>query len=151
MTETVILLAILLCVFFAILAYYSKAPFFIKLLTLPALSMFLIFTIYLMIIKAGAPINKIPEGEWIYVHHTVELDNEENKVLYLWSDQEIGNRLYVMPYNRETAKKLEMAKMKMKYGFSQVGEFKMDGDGNKPQLFLSDPSSLKLKDIPKGS
>ena len=149
MTEIVILLAVLLCIFFAILAYYSKAPFFIKLITLPTLSIFLIFTIYLMIIKAGAPIAKIPDGEWLYVHHKVELDNKENKMLYIWSNQEIGNRLYVMPYNRETAKKLEIAKMKMEAGFSQMGEFKMNGEGNEPQLFLSDPSQLKGKDIPK--
>ena len=111
MIELVIALAVLLCIYLAVLMYYSNASFIFKLIGLPGMSIFLVGLIYLLIIKAGAPIEQFPKDGWNYVHHEI-MDGGDN--IYIWANYtERGNRLYKIEYDRETAKKLQQAKNKL--------------------------------------
>ena len=147
MIEIVIALAISLCIFLAILVYYSTAPFLLKLLSLPSYAVFLIFLIYLLVIMAGAPVKEYPEGSWKYVHHEIMLVDEE-KTIFIWTYNDIGNRLHQIPYDRETAKKLEKAKNSQRNGFTQTGEFEPNGSGFMG-LFMAEQSGLSSKDFIK--
>ena len=147
MIEIVIALAISLCIFLAILVYYSTAPFLLKLLSLPSYAVFLIFLIYLLVIMAGAPVKEYPEGSWKYVHHEIMLVDEE-KTIFIWTYNDIGNRLHQIPYDRETAKKLEKAKNSQRNGFTQTGEFEPNGSGFMG-LLMAEQSGLSSKDFIK--
>ena len=141
MIELVIALAVLLCIYLAVLMYYSNASFIFKLIGLPGMSVFLIGLIYLLIIKAGAPIEQFPKDGWNYVHHEI-MDGGDN--IYIWANYtERGNRLYKIEYDRETAKKLQQAKNKTQAGIPQSGQFLPGGNSNSyPSLFIADRSEL---------
>ena len=97
--------------------------------------------IYLLIIKAGAPIEQFPKDDWNYVHHEI-MDGGDN--IYIWANYtEKGNRLYKIEYDRETAKKLQEAKNKTQAGIPQSGQFLPGGNSNSyPSLFIADRSEL---------
>ena len=141
MIELVISLAVSLCIYLAVLMYYSNASFILKLVGLPTMSIFLIGLIYLLIIKAGAPIEQFPKDNWDYVHHEI-MDGGDN--IYIWAHYtEKGNRLYKIEYNREIAKKLQKAKNKSQGGIPQSGAFQPNGNSNiYPTLFMGDKSNL---------
>lgn len=141
MIELVIALAVFLCIFLAFLIYYSNASFILKLIGLPATIIFLISLVYLLIIKAGAPIENFPKGEWNYIHHQI-MDGGEN--IYIWAHYiDKGNRLYKIKYDREAAKKLQQAKNKSQSGVPQSGKFTSDRKSTSyPDLFISDRSKL---------
>jgi hypothetical protein len=148
MIELVIGLAVCLCVYLAALMYYSNASFIFKLIGLPAMSVFLIGIIYLLIVKAGAPINQFPKDNWNYVHHEI-MDAGEN--IYIWTHyKEKGNRLYKIKYDREIAKKLQQAKNKTQSGIQQAGKFSKVGDiSTYPSLHIADRSKLDGEDFHK--
>ena len=141
MIELVIGFAVLLCIYLAVLMYYSNASFILKLVGLPTMSIFLIGLIYLLIIKAGAPIEQFPKDNWDYVHHEI-MDGGDN--IYIWANYtEKGNRLYKIEYDRETAKKLQQAKNKSQSGTPQSGTFQTSSNSNAyPTLFVGDKSNL---------
>ena len=141
MIELVIALAVLLCIYLAVLMYYSNASFIFKLVGLPTMSVFLIGLVYLLIIKAGAPIEQFPKDDWNYVHHEI-MDGGDN--IYIWANYtKKGNRLYKIEYDRETAKKLQQAKNKSQGGTPQSGAFTPSSNSNDyPNLFIADRSEL---------
>ena len=141
MIELVIGFAAVLCIYLAVLMYYSNASFIFKLVGLPTMSVFLIGLVYLLIIKAGAPIEQFPKDNWNYVHHEI-MDGGDN--IYIWAHYtERGNRLYKIEYDRETAKKLQEAKNKSQSGTPQSGAFKPSNNSNDyPNLFIADRSEL---------
>lgn len=141
MIELVIGLAVVLCVYLASLMYYSNASFIFKLIGLPTMSVFLIGLIYLLIVKAGAPIEDFPKDDWNYVHHEI-MDGGDN--IYIWANYtEKGNRLYKIKYDREVAKKLQQAKNKQQSGVPQAGKFENTGNMNSyPQLFITEKDNL---------
>tara|TARA_B100000780_G_scaffold16537_1_gene10848 strand:- start:593 stop:1039 length:447 start_codon:yes stop_codon:yes gene_type:complete len=148
MTILVIFLAVFLTVILASLLYYSHAVFILKLLALPSLTVLLIAFIYLLIIKAGAPIQSYPNDNFKYIHHEIM---DEGKHIYIWANElDRGNRLYQIDYNRETAKELLEAKNKQQSGASMEGTFGDDGDGNGyPDLFISEQDGMKNENIIK--
>ena len=141
MIELVIALAVLLCMYLAVLMYYSNASFIFKLIGLPGMSFFLVGLTYLLIIKAGAPIEQFPKDDWNYVHHEI-MDGGDN--IYIWANYtKKGNRLYKIEYDRETAKKLQQAKNKTQAGTLQSGKFSTGSNSNNyPNLFIADRSEL---------
>ena len=141
MIELVISLAVSLCIYLAVLMYYSNASFVFKLVGLPTMSIFLVGLIYLLIIKAGAPIEQFPKDNWNYIHHEI-MDGGDN--IYIWANYtEKGNRLYKIEYDRETAKKLQQAKNKSQSGTPQSGTFQTSSNSNAyPTLFVGDKSNL---------
>jgi len=147
MIEIVIVLAIFLCIFLAILVYHSTAPFILKLLSLPSCAVFLIFLIYLLVIMAGAPVKEYPKDDWQYIHHEIMLVDEE-KTIFIWTYNDVGNRLHQIPYDREIAKKLEKAKNSQRNGFAQTGQFTPTGSGVMG-LFIAEQSGIPSKDFIK--
>lgn len=128
MIEIIIFGSLVLCVLIALLMYWSTAPFLIKFIALPAAIGFSLFTIWQMILLAGAPINAVPKDGFRYVHH--ELLNG-GKAIALWAhvDEYEDYRLYVFPYSRKTAKKLKEAQQEKKKGKEAKGKFKKTKQG----------------------
>jgi hypothetical protein len=123
MIEVIIFGCVLLCVLVALLMYWSTAPFLVKLITLPFTIVFSLFIIWQMILMAGAPIKAFPEGEFSYVHHE-NLNGGKAIALWAWTEQHQDFRLFLFPYDRETAKKLQKAQQKRKQGRKINGKFK---------------------------
>jgi len=113
---TITILSILLVVTLCILTYYSYTNKFVKLLALPLL-LSLFFTSYNHYLsEMGKPFPfPLPE-EAEYVFHKI---TSEDTILVWLSDEESGDRLYVIPYTREAAKELQEAKEKGEEGIPQ--------------------------------
>ena len=124
-SELVLAMSIVLCTLTAILTYYSRAWFLVKLITMPFAVLTSIAAIWTIISLAGAPIDKYPKDEWIYVGHQI-IDKGENIVLWIWKDELLDFRLHKFPYTREMQKKLNEAQESMSNGSPQQGEFKND-------------------------
>lgn len=88
--------------------YYSRVHavfklFCFSLFTISGVLFYETYTQYL-----GAPIQGIPEYEFLYIHHTIDVHGN----VTLWAtdtENTEKQRLYQFPYERETAKKLEQA------------------------------------------
>lgn len=64
--------------------------------------------------RLGAPIEGLPT-KFLYVHHESTAEN-----IYVWGSVEgVGNRLYVIPFSKEVAEKLEEAEEKSDGGQPQ--------------------------------
>ena len=134
-------LAVLVCVMMAVLIYFSKAPFAIKLSTLPMVILFCISLLIYLVTIAGAPIERVPRGEWEYIHHTTE-NQGQTIVLWAWVDSFEDYRQYKFPYTRETIKKLNMAQKKRRAGIKNKGVF-IPKFENEDQLVLSEGTPRK--------
>ena len=117
---TLIALGFVTTLLMAYYSYRSSLPNFVKLLSLPLIIVYFGVAGYLYNDALGAPIKKGLALEFRYLHHTIKGD-----CLLIWAyTDERGNRLYKLPYNRETAKALEEAKKKQQEG----AEITLKGD-----------------------
>lgn len=126
--------ALLLCVILAVLTYFTSAPFAVKLITFPLVILLGVAQLIYLGILAGAPINGFPKGEWEYAAHKLE-NKGETIVLWAWVEKYEDYRHYRMPYTRNTAKKLNEAKLKSKLGQKVKGKFNKKKGEN--ELILS--------------
>ena len=119
------------------LIYSSRLHVAIKALAFSSLVLLGFFTEGYYRDQLGAPIKGLPQGEFVYMHHIVVGDQIR---LWIWTEDR-GDRLYVMPYDQETAEELEKAKQETEGGSTQQGEFHTEDDNGKPQ-----PPSLRTDD-----
>lgn len=127
MMYTITIIGIISAILLAFLVYWSKAHWIIKSLVLIGLLIkgMLAFVFYQHML--GAPILGYPSYEFQYVHHIVTADEE----IILWVyDIEKEHRLYLMPYDRESAIELEKARQGTENGIPMVGEFETDVTGD---------------------
>ena len=117
------------------LVFYSSLGKFIKAIALTAAVLLGIITQDHYTSQLGKPILMHPPAEFLYVHHVAEGDNI---LLWTWEEGK-GNRLYSIPYDQETAKKLEEAKKKGKGGEPQEGNFTPRTDSRKSPGLHLDP------------
>ena len=108
----------------AFLCYASKLNFVIKLITLPLFFLFSGLVTYNYIDNLGKPIERPLPEKFDYQHHRI-VDSE---TIYVWlSTKEKGDLLYIISYDRETAKKLEEAKEQQEGGGNPSMEQVLDG------------------------
>ena len=101
------------------LLYTSKAHRGLKGASLVLLTVFGLSMYEQYVSVLGAPIQGVPEGEFVYVHHEVSGDDIN---LWVWTEEN-GNRLYTFPYSQEAAEELTKAQEKTEEGVPQAGQF----------------------------
>ena len=111
--QYVIIGLVILCLFVAVINYYSNTPLLIKLLVLPFTIIFSIYTLYFVYEKLGSPILGIPQGKFVYVFHKPVSGGDS---IILWASQDNKDRLYIFDYTRENMKKLEQVREKVEDG-----------------------------------
>lgn len=112
--------ALALCV--AVLLYASHAHAVIKATALASLIVLGLGLESHYRDRLGAPIEGYPQGGFTYVHHVIYGNS-----IMLWVNTEgLGSRLYVFPYDQETAEELEEAKEGNDQGFERTGAFVVD-------------------------
>lgn len=140
MIEFIIFGCILLCILVALLMYWSTAPFLIKLLTLPFTISFSLFIVWQMISLMGSPLKRFPIGEFTYIHHE-PLNGGKAIALWVWSERFEDFRLYLFPYDRDTAKKLQKARQKKQEGKPTRGKFKSNKETKNGQELVISPGT----------
>ena len=126
MVESLIIFAILLIVIMAFLMYYSKAHYAVKAAVFPALIAAIIFGAVIFQDRLGAPINSAPKGDFQYVYHQA---GSEGSVIYIWVwTADRGQRLHILPYERELMEQLEEAKGRAEGG-QEYGQFNATEQG----------------------
>tara|TARA_B100001093_G_C26724271_1_gene969203 strand:- start:147 stop:557 length:411 start_codon:yes stop_codon:yes gene_type:complete len=121
----------------AVLTYYSRAGFLLKLIAMPIAVLTSLAAMWTMISLSGAPINKIPyNNEWVYLGHQT-IDKGSNIVLWLWDKELKDFRLYKFPYDRETQKKLQEANQESGNGMAMEGNFTKDKETGDATLSMS--------------
>jgi len=70
----------------------------------------------------GKPQYGPPEGKWTYLVHRVDQFSKQ-KYITLWVIIKGDDKLYRFLYNKEQAKKLEIARKRSQKGIRQIGEF----------------------------
>lgn len=120
MIEIVFALGLIYFVLMCFMFYYSSAHFVLKSVCLVFFITTGLFTYNHYNKSLGAPIVGYPEYQFVYIHHIIEGDK-----IFLWTKKQSGlhDRLYVMPYDRETAKKLTMAQQGAGNGTMMSGQF----------------------------
>lgn len=125
MIEVIVGLGIVLLLIMLTLQYTSKSPAWLK-----AMSIFAITGFYVAIYEhyleyRATPIADFPSEKFIYVHH---VNDAHNRIL-LWAyhHQYNQHRLYIFPYTRENAKKLQQAQEGTAKG--QPSEITVVGNG----------------------
>lgn len=103
-------------------AYAGKVHWFIKGAMLTFLILFGLFVEGHYRERLGAPIESLPPNGFIYVHHEVVADTI---LIWAWVE-ETGDRLYVIPFDQDTAEALAEAQQK---GTDQQGSFVSDSEG----------------------
>lgn len=120
----------------AILLYVSQAHKIFKALALSSLIVLGLGLEAHYRENLGAPIEGYPPGEFIYIHHQLQ-----GQTILLWVYLEgIGHRLYVLPYDQETAEELKEGKDEQAEGHEQSGQFIQDPRN-------PDAKSLELDDV----
>jgi hypothetical protein len=105
--EVIIGLGTVLLLVMLTLQYTSKSPAWLK-----AVSIFAITGFYVAIYEhyleyRATPIADYPNKKFVYVHHVNDAHNRT--LLWAYHHQTNQHRLYVFPYTRENAKKLQRA------------------------------------------
>ena len=147
--ETIITISgLLVCCMVAYLLYYSRVHWLVKLVSLPITLVFTATMVYTAYDRMGAPIERMPVGEFEYIHHSVSTTGE---FIYIWVyTDDRGNRLHAIPYNRETAKELNRAKEQEEQGTQMLGQFSSEGEALEEnardgQTFRESPDTIDLK------
>lgn len=120
--EIYIGVTIALCLLIAVLIYYSRCSFFVKLATLPFAIITGIVSILMIIQLSGAPIPRYPKGEWEYMGHAIS-NNGKMVLLWAWIKEKKDHRLHTFPYDRKQVKELTKAKEKQQKGAIIKGRF----------------------------
>lgn len=120
MIEIVLICASLYFIIMCFLIYNSKSNSIFKYAALPVFAFTGAITYDHYNKSLGTPIVGYPEYEFVYVHHIVQ-----NDMIILWTKKNSGaeDRLYMFPYNRETAKKLKQTEKATGSGTMMTGEF----------------------------
>ena len=106
----------------AILLYVSQAHKIFKALALSSLIVLGLGLEAHYRDNLGAPIMGYPQGEFAYIHHQLQ-----GQTILLWVYiEDIGHRLYVFPYDQETAEELKEGKEAQAEGQEQEGRFVQD-------------------------
>ena len=129
---------VLLAAVVVFLMFYSRLSYLVKAsaLTLSVLLGALAQSHYVKLL--GSPIQGFPSYEFVYVHHTAV-----GGVIKLWIwDEGLGDRLYIIPYDQDTAQELEEAQKESEKGTPQSGQFSEEETGSdkdqSPSLELDD-------------
>lgn len=120
MIEIVLICATLYFIVMCFLIYNSRSNSILKYAALPVFVFTGAITYDHYSKSLGAPIVGYPEYEFVYIHHIIQ-----NDTIILWTKNDNGSedRLYVFPYNRETAKKLNQTQKATGSGKMMTGEF----------------------------
>ncbi len=138
MLELIITTCLILCILVAILTYKSYGHVAVKLITLPLVIFFSLITItYFMSIR-GTPIADHPEEHFTYIHHEVELVNNEQEIVLWIKDDNNRNKMFTFPYDRDTMKKLNEMKEEKEKGTGQPAEFIPGTNGSNAEKILVD-------------
>ena len=134
MVNIIIILGITVAVFcaFAIYDSHTRSIFKAAILALVLVLGTLLYGQYILMM--GKPIPARPVGEHAYIWH--KIDGDMNILLWTY-DREQGDRLYIFPYEREDAVKLE----EMRQGAI---------DGNEQQYMVIDPDGSEGIQIYEG-
>jgi hypothetical protein len=90
------------------LVYYSRIHLMLKLITLPLAIMLSGLVTLNYLDNLGAPLGRELPAEIEYMHHEVQ-----GKLVFVWiKTDDRGNRIHVIPYERNQVKALEEAKKK---------------------------------------
>lgn len=109
----------MLGLFLAIMTYYSHVHNVVKASCLVIYTVLSLIAIDFYVDSLGSPIKGFPKYDFIYVHHVVNGDD-----ITLWTfDDEKGHKLYLIEFDKETAKKLNEAQKRSKER-TQKGSFK---------------------------
>ena len=117
-----IILLLLICS----LVYTSRLFFVVKLLCFPVFLglSYMVYDHYTYYL--GAPVEKDLPDEFAYRHHMLETET-----ILVWIKEDRGERLYLIPYDRELAKKLEEAKEMQEQGGNPSVTATDDVDGQR--------------------
>ena len=138
MLELIITTCLILCILVAILTYKSYGHVAVKLITLPLVIVFSLVTItYFMSIR-GTPITDYPEEHFTYIHHEVELVNNEQEIVLWIKDDDNKNKMFTFQYDRDTMKKLNEMKEEKEKGNGQPAEFIPGTNGSNAEKILVD-------------
>jgi len=117
----IFIVGIFIFLLMALLTYTSRTSISIKALVLPLLLLIGILTFEHYSSLLGAPITARPVGEFAYIHHEIVDAITGNPAIVIWVfDREVGNRLYLYPYNRDDAEKLNKAQSNRTAGNQKV-------------------------------
>jgi hypothetical protein len=123
----IVILLLMLITTICLLFYYSTVSWVLKASIFPLLIFLGMFiSIYWNDVR-GSPIVGYPPNEFVYVHHVLT----PNKQIILWitSLDNRRHRMYIFPYDRETAQELAEAQQKGAGGQMTKGTFV---EGNTP-------------------
>jgi hypothetical protein len=116
-------------VLMAMLAYTSRVSKVFKAVAFSFMVTLGLFTDAHYRDQLGIPATGIPVGEFVYVHHVVVGDSIK---LWIWTEER-HDRLHIIPYDQETAEKLQEAKERTEGGVTQNGQFELEDEGGNPQ------------------
>jgi hypothetical protein len=119
------------------LLFYSSAMQLIKATALSTLVWGGVYGLDYYKQQLGKPIPGYPTYEFVYVKH---MTTGEGITLWTWSEEE-GSKLYVFPYDQDTAQELEEAEGKMGDGQLQGGSFSDTAERDSPGLEMDDWNS----------
>lgn len=116
----------------AVSFYYSSIPYIFKYINLAlfAVMAYMFFEHY--VDSLGTPIRDYPKQDFLYVHHVINGDN--TITLWVVHSETNRSRLYVIPYDRETAKTLGDAEFRTQQQRSVHGTFEQTEDGSRLQI-----------------
>lgn len=97
---------VLTVLLFVFMVYYSNMMYLIKAASLPMLLLFSGAVTVHYVDNLGAPIKRPIPLEFEYIHHKIA---GESILVWIYTEER-GERLYEIPYDRETAKAMEEAK-----------------------------------------
>jgi hypothetical protein len=116
------------------LVFYSNAVSWLKLISLSVLTITGVYGLAYYKQQLGKPIPGYPAYEFVYVKH---MTTGEGITLWVWSEEE-GSKLYVFPYDQDTAQELEEAEGKIGEGQLQGGSFSDTAERDSPGLEMDD-------------
>jgi len=94
----------------------------------------------------GTPVYDVPDGEFVYVYHTVAKYNG-NKMVTLWIRQTDRQRLFRFPYVKSMKESLRNARKSKLKGKSLKGKFEIKKK-NKDLLNDTESHILKIYEFP---
>ena len=94
----------------------------------------------------GTPVYDVPDGEFVYVYHTVAKYNG-NKMVTLWIRQTDRQRLFRFPYVKSMKESLRNARKSKLKGKSLKGKFEIKKK-NKDLLDDTESHILKIYEFP---
>lgn len=126
--EILIAVGIMAALLITFLVYWSKAHTLIKMSTLVGLLMLGMLAMVFYDEMLGAPLPFHPADQFFLVHYIITPDRQ----IYIWAftQDDAKHRLHVIPYDRETAGKLEEAHRRGKEGRPVMLEFEAQQNSN---------------------